>query len=268
MIPISNAAQFEALYYYASLENEQLFYYLPTAPIPETDLNGEPTAILWLLSDTSRLQIGVSLSAEDTQLEALRQALANRQDVEPALIRLSPAPVSVRQVTLMLMDNGDRILTDNSSSSGYPPYSALFQTVLTDAQAAQVSAAFGGRGDILLITYELVFSTDAQVESKLKGDILEEIATLRDASADDELSLLDRVSPWRQANDEASAVTMADCLRQIECAIKQKRLVFTRVETGDVSSELRERTDSLAKEQAARLLMQLVQRSPDESISP
>lgn len=267
MIPIPNVAQFEALYYYASPENEQMFYYLPATPLPETDLNGEPTAMLWLLSDTSRLQIGVRLSAEDAQLEALRQELATRQNTEPALIQLSPAPVSVRQVMLVLMENGDRTLTKTGASSGYPPYSAVFQVALTDAQAAQVSAAFGGRQDSLLITYELLFSTESQVESRLQGDLLEAITALRKATIDDVPSLLDRVVPWRQTSDKASAVTIAECLRQIDCAIAQKRLVLTRVETGDISLELRERTDNLVKEQAAHLLLQLVQRSPDEAIA-
>ncbi|MFC5700239.1 hypothetical protein ACFPVX_03000 [Cohnella faecalis] len=128
-------------------------------PVPERDPSGQAVLTLWLFgqNQSSRLQFGVQWTAEQSTLQALAAEIVRRypeRKLTAASIRLMPAQVDIDSVTLAIGD-GSGTFADLQSvrSSGYPPFSALFNTALTSEQSGQATAALNGSPDRLTVTY-------------------------------------------------------------------------------------------------------------------
>ncbi|NER84416.1 MAG: hypothetical protein F6K42_33785 [Leptolyngbya sp. SIO1D8] len=267
-----NMFEFQDLYYYSNAADPYLFSYWPAQPTPEKDLQGEPIATLWFTGESAMLQLGVHWSVASEQLEALRQLLADQHpELTPALIRFSPAPAVVHNVVLALPHAEYEEILQTSTSAGYPPYAAVFQVLLSRAQASQVSAALQGHLGQLSVTYSLSLTMESQVKTRLQGDIAQDIAALLSPSElpnSEAPTLFESLLSWQQEAPPAADITFEDCRAQIEQAIAEQRLVLSRIEIGPISDTLRSQADHLVKEQAARVLLLRVQQSklpPDES---
>lgn len=142
---------------YPDLDEAGRFYYLPRCPIPDRDSSGRPVLTLWLGESISWLQLGAQWNAEEAALQALPAEIARRfpgRGLSESTIRLTPGQAMVESVRLMI-GNGAGQFADlqTSSSSGYPPFSALFNTTLTPEQRSQATGALNGNPDYLKITY-------------------------------------------------------------------------------------------------------------------
>ncbi|MEF3302050.1 hypothetical protein [Paenibacillus sp. GYB003] len=151
--------RFRDLLCHADPSEPQSFYYRPASVVPERDPAGRPSLILWLGDAGSRLQLGAQWSAEEPALAALRAEIARRypeRKLSPAAIRLQPEPADIRRVSLEIGDGsgpGAFAELQQSSSSGYPPYSAVFNAPLTPEQARQAARALNGASDCLRVAY-------------------------------------------------------------------------------------------------------------------
>lgn len=154
MTTLPGCDEYRGIYYYRSQDEAEAFYYLPATPGPERDQQGRPTLLLLASDQGAILQLGARWEAEAGALEELRDRLAQQFQIAPALIRLSPAPLTIDRVTLSVGD-GQGVLTQlqSTSSSGYAPFSAIFNATLTAGQKSQALAALGGREGLLVVTY-------------------------------------------------------------------------------------------------------------------
>jgi hypothetical protein len=150
----STESQFHGIHYYRSSDDPQTFFFQPEKPGAQKDPRGRPVLSLLASDQGALLQLGAEWGVDDQLLARFKHYLARHFHLDPSLIRLSPAPLSVEKVVLALGDgagNFDELAT--SSSSGYPPYSAIFNVKLTTEQKANVISALNSRRDFLKITY-------------------------------------------------------------------------------------------------------------------
>lgn len=119
-------------------------------------------------------------------LDAVRAELAARAQTPAAQLSLSPAPIAVGAVTLMLGDGaGGYEELAKVQSSGAPPYHAAFNLMLSAEQAAKVRKALSGERGWLQLRYqardalETRRSASAQTDESLSVD-----ASLRDAQGE------------------------------------------------------------------------------------
>lgn len=139
----------------------QAFYYSPASPVPERDPTGRPSLILWLGEAGSRLQLGTLWTADEPAIAALRTEIARRypeRRLSPSAIRLQPELADIDRVSLEICagtGTGTGTFTEvqQSPSSGYPPYNALFNAALTPEYARQAARALNGAPDCLRVTY-------------------------------------------------------------------------------------------------------------------
>ena len=148
---------FRDIYCYPDLEEQFGFYFLPDFPTPELDLKGQPILMLWQSEKNSRLQFGVQWRAAEETLEKLPMEIIKRypeRKLSAPLIKLMPVQAQIDSVRLSIGD-GRGHFTDLQTvqSSGFYPYNALFNILLTSQQGSQVKEALNGHPDYLKVTY-------------------------------------------------------------------------------------------------------------------
>lgn len=148
-------------------DDPSFFVYDPGDPEPERSPQGHPVFQLLRLGDSAFLQMGVRWGPGAEALEALREEIARRTGRPPAQVRLTPLPVAVESVRLELAD-GDGGFQEiaRSTSSGAPPYSALFNVRLDAAQTARAAEAAAGKEGALRVTYHLSLSRNPRAAER------------------------------------------------------------------------------------------------------
>src|SRR5262249_7875715 len=163
-------------------------------------------------------QLGANWKSTPAQLEALRTELARRHpEIDPSAIRLSSGASSVQRVTLALGDGtGSFEPLQSSSSSGFPPYSAIFNVQLNKDQKERAAAALNGRSGFLQVTYLVTVPSLVSAAATITGDVQKDLASL-DANA-----------------------TLEDCRVRIQEALISGRLKMQVDAQGSVSDDLRQ----------------------------
>jgi hypothetical protein len=236
MIAYRVGFEFGGVYCYPAGE-EDTFFFLPLAPRPETDANGDPTLMSIPMGGGGFLQLGARLEAGQETLAALRRKLAQRLGLEePEGVRLRMAPLTVEGVAL-LVGKGDGALEQvaRSSTSGFPPYTALFHLQLDAAQHNAVAAALNGRAGFVQVRYDVSLPQAITVRARLVGDAQSLIARLATAPAGADL-------------ETAACQLLEDALAEGQFALE--------VEAPDAAPpELVERATARAREKAVDLLL-------------
>lgn len=145
--------------------------YLANEPSPELAPDGKPSIGVIDLGETAMLQLGVRLDPPAERLEGLRAEL-QRLHPELALtdVRLVPLASTVGNVSLLVGDgSGSWNELERRPSSGYPPYSTVFNLRLDRDERAAVVAAIDGRREFLAVSYEATLATGEAV--RLTSDL-------------------------------------------------------------------------------------------------
>lgn len=246
MTKLPTGFEIRGVYFYCDPNDPYTFFYIPGEPTAEVSPSGQPSLSLMVSDQIALLQLGSRWGLDAQQQEAIEQDLQHQfSELTPALIRLSPAPVTIKQTVLQLGDgDGNFGLLQTVSSAGYPPFAALFNVQLTSKQKTQAIAALNGRENFLVVTYQGTLATEIPVSTSIQGDIRTDLAMLNQNT------------------------TLADCLEQIELAISANRLIVQRSHPETVDSELVLKVDQIAKYKAASVLLdqlQQAQRDPDRA---
>jgi len=129
--------------------------YRPRAPGLARGGDGRAQFSLIGAGAVTMLALTASWGVPAATLDAVRAELAARAQLPPAQLSLSPEPVEVGTVRLMLGDGaGGFEELAKTQSSGAPPYHAAFNLMLDAEQAAKVRKALSGERGWLELRYE------------------------------------------------------------------------------------------------------------------
>jgi hypothetical protein len=143
-------------HFYSQDDSPDTLFYLPSSPSAELDSQGRPTLQIFRLPQYSMLQLGAQFAFTQAEQSA---ALSYIADHFPAVAsaRLQPAPVTVQKVALLLANQSGKLVElKSSTSSGYPPYTAVFSIQLAPDQVTNVIAAVDGRSGLLFVEYTII----------------------------------------------------------------------------------------------------------------
>jgi len=121
----------------------------------ERDATGRPVLMMIDIGSSGSLMFTARWAASASDVEALRSEIASRVGVhDRGEVRLSFAPVESPRcdVSFRKNDGVDRQVA-TSRTSGYPPYSAVFNLRLEGDDLIAAKAAIGGRRNVLRVEY-------------------------------------------------------------------------------------------------------------------
>lgn len=242
MIDVAGGLLFQGAYVYPAREGATTgagpaFAYLPSEPEPETDPQGRATVSFIATGAGGFLQLGARLTVSEQTVDTVRQELATRLKLDaPELVALTPAPLQVKGASLELGDGAGEYRTiSTSDTSGFPPYTALFNAQLDAGGGAAVSAALNGREQFLRVRYHAVVSLPVQASARLWGDARSLLAELRSI-------------PLDTAHQFARGL--------IEQALTAGTLVLDQETAASTPEELSRRAVEEAKERLVEMLLQ------------
>ena len=117
------------------------------------------------------LQAGALFTlTEQDNATLTKQLVAAKVSAAPCL---KPAPIGVIKASLLLSSNAVQAQDiSTSTSSLYPPYSAIFSATLDAAAGANAIAAINGRTDVLFIEYRFTLPAAlARQDKSLTGPL-------------------------------------------------------------------------------------------------
>jgi hypothetical protein len=156
--------------------------YIPNKPIPEMSA-GRPTLHLYVSASGGLLQLGAQWTVKPDSLERLTKEIARRTGRQEVDIQLQPAPASVKQVTVETGDGkGSMVAVSSSSSSGFPPYNAIFRIPVDSAKKNAVVAALNGRAGFLAVRYRAATTLKVSAHAVIEGDVSQAAETLNSSS--------------------------------------------------------------------------------------
>jgi hypothetical protein len=171
--------------------------YIPGRPIPEIASNGRPTLHFYASTSGGILQLGAQWTVAPALLEKLKKEIAQRAGRAEAEILLQPASASVKQVTVETGDGkGSMVVVATSSSSGFPPYNAIFRIPTDTAKRDAVVAALNGRSGFLAVRYYAGATLKVSARAVLEGDVRQVPEKLTSSST------LEEIVNWINASVE------------------------------------------------------------------
>jgi hypothetical protein len=235
MLEQRDSFEIDGVWIAPSGDDPATFEYIPGAPAPECDQQGRPTLLLFASDQGARLQLGTRWGLDAEEAARLEQAITERfpglQLAQPAL---RPAPVSVGLVELVLGDGlGAYEILKASTSSGFPPFAAIFAVSLTAAQKECVLSALNGRVGFLAITYRGERTATIAVVATIVGDVHDDIAEL------------------------GRTPMLAECAAQVDLALEQGQLALEISSADVVPDELLARATTMVRNKAARIMQRM-----------
>ena len=157
---IPDSFEFEGLLCFAQQPSKHSYYYLPLQADVDRDADGRPMFSLIAFGALGYLMCTAVWRAADRALEALRNEIARRNDFgDPSTIELAFAPVDMARCDLLMgYSSGEFQTIATNSTSGLPPYSAVFSVTLTEEQFASAAAAVNGQAGYLAIEYDVLIT--------------------------------------------------------------------------------------------------------------
>ena len=228
------AGEFQHILYRQSENEPGTFYFIPGDPGPELTPSGAPAASMILSDSAGILQLGVHWDVTPDQMKALQEHLRRQFPELSSSPQLRMEALSVEAVKLALtMPDGTSTELATTSSSGYLPFTALFNLTLDGARYTQTRLAITGQPKVLKVSYEVSGQSHLVCTAAVSGDVRQDLEQL-DVGAD-----------------------IDACRARIESALSDGRIQLA-TSGDDVSETLRARTINAAKDQAANVLQRML----------
>ena len=227
---------------YTRDDDPRTWWYVPGDPVPEM-AGTSPSLQLFAMPDSGILQFGAEWTVRGELLERIQKTLIAAAAVPS--VSLQPAPATVRQVTVEIGDEQHPPdVAGISTSSGFPPYRAIFRINLDAWRKNAIVAALNGRSGFIVVRYRVAAPIKASARAKLEGNIETALAALSGSSAPEE------IREW------------------VESAIATRVLVLTEETGGPADAALKERARELVIEKFVTVLSERLRQPPPDPGSP
>jgi len=177
----------EGIFVFPDPDEAGAWCYVPGEPAPERSSSGVPSLHLWMTGASPILQLGTHWAVSEDRLTAVRRQLVDIDRAcaqQPEILRVRPAPVARLEAALLLGPSAEKLsLVATSTTSGAPPYTALFNVSLPSELAEYAVAALSGTRGHLYVEYHGVLGITVSVAAMISGDARAAVLSLADNSS-------------------------------------------------------------------------------------
>lgn len=193
---MATSFDFRALRCFTPPDDAAPWSYVPREPDLQRASDGRPLVTLIELGASGYVLFNARWGASAEDLEALRAEIARRtREGDPARIRLAFAALASPRCHALVGDGHGAFRTvAASTTSGLPPYDAVFNLFLQDDALAQAKAALRGERGCLAIEYvaDLQWPVRAKASFHARREELAAWLASRGAGADGLAEVLER----------------------------------------------------------------------------
>lgn len=158
---------------YQSSQDPLQFFYVPQAAVPDTG-TGRPN-LLDMGDGRRMLALEATWQPDRTAVKALEAEVVRRYpELNAALLevdRAQPTDVTVDAMVLELADGDGLCELARSTTSGMPPYNAVFSAVLSASQAEVAAQALAGAPDLLFLTLTYALNIPVAATARIGGSV-------------------------------------------------------------------------------------------------
>lgn len=159
---------FEYLAFYPNTYEEGQYFYYSTTIRAQKDGNGSPMISLIGAGENWFLLVSSVWQADSLSLERLAKKLISEKKIIDAY-DLKLAPVTANKAELILITQQKEQVLSTSATSGYYPFSAVFNVMINSEQQKLVAPAFTGQEGTLIVQYTGLLNNSTPIV--LRGDI-------------------------------------------------------------------------------------------------
>src|SRR6476659_4059581 len=174
--PLPDSVVVEGVVCYSRDDAPGEWVYVPAEPVPERAA-GKPAVQLLVSPESGILQLGAEWGASAEVLGRVKLEVAKAAGGQP--VSLQPALATVRQVSPEVVDDrGASSVLSVSTSSGAPPYRAIFRANLNAGATTAAVAALNGRRGCLVVRYRVAVPLTVTARAQVQGEAARALADL------------------------------------------------------------------------------------------
>jgi hypothetical protein len=204
------------------------WHYIPLAADVERNADGLLAISMHEMNATVYVMLAASWGAGQADLDMLRERIASMlTNIQTRELRLAFAPLSQSICNLLVGDgSGHFDVAATRGTSGFPPYTALFNLAWQDDLAQKLKAGLAGTSGHLGIEYEALLERPASAAARLETTARDLLAFQTVADTSDEMmaDYLERAIRTGQAVFTISSGTLLDTVQSrallVRCAEK------------------------------------------------
>lgn len=159
---------FEEIAYYPNTKAEGQYLYYPTTISSQKDGNGSPMISLIGAGENWFLLVSSVWQAGSESLDELAKKLVKEEKIIN-VYELKLAPIEVKKAELILITQQKEQVLSTSATSGYYPFSAVFNVTVNNEQQKLIAPAFTGQAGTLIVRYTGLLNYSEPII--VKGDV-------------------------------------------------------------------------------------------------
>lgn len=163
-----NKTVFEDIVFYPDVENEGVYFFYSLSPEAQKDGNGNPMVSLMGAGEYWFLLVSSVWQVDSLSLERLARKLKQEKRIKEET-SLKPAPVNIEKAELILITNDKEHVLSTSHTSGYYPFSAVFNATVTNEQQLLIAPAFTGSTGNVIVKYTASLNVPNTIKIQLSG---------------------------------------------------------------------------------------------------
>src|SRR5688500_555110 len=191
--PMAAGFEFRGLRCFRSASDPHTYHFVPARPDLRRDPDGVPLTTMVDAEAAGYLMLSAVWEASADDVEALRHELAARtQQSNVGQLRLSFAPVASVRCNALIGDGlGTFQTAATSSTSGMPPYDAVFSLFLQGEHLAYAKAALRGERGFLSVEYLADLRVPVSATATLDARAADLMPWIAERGADNVVALIE-----------------------------------------------------------------------------
>lgn len=159
---------FEDLVFYPNTYEEGQYFYYSKVVGAQKDGNGSPMISLIGAGNNWFLLVSSVWQADSLSLERLTNKLISEKKIINSY-ELRLAPIEAKKAELILITQEKEQVLSTSTTSGYYPFSAVFNVTINNEQQRLIAPAFTGQSGTLIVQYTGLINSSKPVI--VRGDV-------------------------------------------------------------------------------------------------
>lgn len=265
----ANLAQ-DVIYYQDDTSGNERFFYIPSAPQPDTRPDGSPDVTLETSGQGANLRLTLSWDISTAEKNVITQTIEQQSPkIASSQVSLQMGQLTNPEVWLTVGDGTQMVQQIGPVPANMlAPFRVTLNEALTAVEKSHALQAFLGKTGYLTVRYAATLTVSSRVKTAIAGDIVPALKALLgvDETQNDKKGFLGGLVGSKKDSQKTAVITREQCQKQLEASLSAGQLRLTRQESVNVPAQLRQKVDQAAKRKMVDRLYKEAQAFSSDSL--